>query len=283
LYNPTLYTIPGYDIADLVIASYSDYPGGTQAIITKPSWANACSIILIGAGGSGAGGTQGFNPSPGQSKNAQQGNCGGGGGSGAILCLQKIINPALISLGVGMGGPGTGLDAIGTAGGATSIQIQSGSTIISCNAGGGGYGNIGQQEDNIVVGVGGIRGNPQFSTFGPLGPTIQHIDIYGVTGQNGSSPGPSNASQFTYCNGGSIDSSYYSNVLPIQIISNGGGNQSQSTLGTQYGVDPFPGSTGYGAGGAGGAGGTQGGPGPLGSTGGAGAPGFARIYWLNTA
>jgi hypothetical protein len=268
------------DISNKVIAAHDDYVGGQGGLLFPPLWANACSIILIGGGGSGAGGTQGFNPSPGQQKNAQQGNCGGGGGSGAIVCLQNIPNPQSISLSVGVGGPGTGLDTTGTSGGVTSLQMFSGSTVISCNAGGGGYGNLGQGSDT-QPGNGGIPGNPQFITA-PQNPAIQHIDIPGVAGQNGSSPGPSNASQFTYCNGGSIDSFYYGNVLPIQIISNGGGNQNQSTIGSQYGVNPFPGSTGYGAGGYGGAGGTQGGPGPVGSTGGAGAQGFARIYWLKS-
>lgn len=277
LYNINTPTGPT-DISNTVIAAHEDYVGGYSGLIFSPTWANACSIILIGGGGSGAGGTQGFNPSPGQTKNAQQGNCGGGGGSGAIVYLQKIPIQGGISLIVGSGGPGTGLDQEGTSGGITSANFFSQTQYYTCNAGGGGYGTIGQQSDT-QPGVGGIPGNPQvFPTTG-----IQYISTPGSAGQNGSSPGPSNASQFTYCNGGSINSSYYGNVLPIQIISNGGGNQNQTQIGTQFGANPFPGATGYGAGGYGGAGGTQSGPGPVGSTGGAGAQGFARIYWLNTA
>jgi hypothetical protein len=283
----TLYNIPVTgDIKNSVIATYDDFStiGGPNPA-TRPSWSTSCSVILIGAGGSGASGTQGFNPSPGQSKNAQQGNCGGGGGAGGIVACSGISlnSNSQILITVGAGGAETQFDQPGLSGGVTSFEIsQAGTSQFKVNAEGGFGGNLGQSSDT-QPGVGGDGGFWNTIPISGQVPGVTFTPYVGKNGQNGSSPGPSNASQFTYCNGGNVNVAGYNNIFPVQIISNGGGNQQQQTLGQQYGVNPFPPVQGYGAGGPGGAGGTQGGPGPVGSKGGYGGDGFVRIYWLNTA
>ena len=290
LYNPTLYTIPGsIDVRNYVIAKYNDYTVGShEAINNKPAWSNACSIFIIGAGGSGASGTQGFSPQGGQAKNAQQGNCGGGGGGGGVIICPFInlkspmgTNISSIQIVVGDGGAATpNIDTSGSPGQITQVYMQNSGQQIGFNydftANGGDGGIIGQQTDT-GVGTGGLGGNTQSVFAFGQGSSISYT---GISGQNGSSPGPSNASLFTYCNGGPINDTAYSNYLPIQIISNGGGNQMQTQIGQQ--TTTFANVQGYGAGGAGGAGGNQSGAGPSGSQGGKGAPGFVRIYWLNT-
>lgn len=287
----TKYTIQKTDIKEYVMAKYNDYTNGVITDVTRPSWSTSCSVILIGAGGSGAGGTQGFNPSPGQSKNAQQGNCGGGGGAGGILVCKSIpLNSnSIIKVCAGTGATATGLDQAGSRGQDSYVSLlQGNSPQFTAYAYGGSGGNLGQGDDT-GVGTGGAGGQTLLSLTNSVNFTT--YPYQGNYGQNGSSPGPSNSSQFTFCNGGTISTSGYGNILPIQIISNGGVGQQQGTWLTsyqnypasplgQYGV--FANVQGYGAGGAGGAGGNQGGSGPVGSQGGSGGNGLVRIYWLNT-
>ena len=102
------------------------------------------------------------------------------------------------------------------------------------------------------------------------------MDFSGGSGSHHRSSHRAKISQST-----AISSAFYGNKIPYQIVSNGGSGQQQTTVQGQF--SNFSNSLGYGAGGSGGAAGTSNGPGPNGSQGGAGAPGFIRIYWLNTA
>ena len=78
--NPqaTGYQVNGTDIANSIIAYYSDFVGGSSTYNgsrTIPSWCNQLKVIVIGAGGGGGGGG-------GQNSN-EAGSSGAGGGGGA--------------------------------------------------------------------------------------------------------------------------------------------------------------------------------------------------------
>ena len=302
LANPTKYLIPGSgDIANSVIAYYNDFTQvNTIVSANRPSWATSCSVIIIGGGGSGASGSQGFNPSPGQKKGAQQGNCGGGGGAGGMVTSYGFpIGPASqITVTVGQGGLANAqgiLNLPGNSGNTSSVSISNSSQQLILNALGGGGGYVGSNS-STTPGLGGIGAYYNYQKNSQIQGSVIRGFI-GSDGQDGAPSGPSNSSSFAYCNGGFINSQNVDigNYLPYQIISNGGIGQQQNTLLTQItsptytyqnalGQYPvFAAAQGYGAGGAGGAGGTQGGVGPLDPRGGAGSQGFVRIYWINTA
>jgi hypothetical protein len=291
LANDTKYTfIPVGDIKNSVIASYVNFPSSGVAQI--PSWANSCSVFIIGGGGSGAGGSQGFNPSPGQKKSNQQGRGGGGGGGGGIIVCPKVDisqSTRVLQVTIGSGGAGTTNNQAGQVGGTSSITLQQSTAQqtafpqsitpqFKVSGGGGGGGTVGDQNGG-PPGQGGAGGNFFLTTL-QVG-----NGAYGEIGQAGQNGWGQNG--YSYVNGGSISSLSYSNKIPIQIISNGGSLQIQ----TQQFQQPTAGQVistltvtqGYGAGGPGGAPCDQGNTGPIGTSGGAGAPGFVRIYWLNTA
>lgn len=80
--NPqaTGYQVSGTDIANSIIATYSDFVGGastTNSSPTIPSWCNQLKVIVIGAGGGGGGGS-------GQNSNDDGSSGAGGGGGGQI-------------------------------------------------------------------------------------------------------------------------------------------------------------------------------------------------------
>lgn len=271
LANPTLYTIPGYDIADLVIASYTDCTTVGSVTIIPPAWATACNAFVIGAGGSGAGGCQGFHPQ-GQGKSAQQGKGGGGGGGGGIISTLNYPTTGLtgINVTIGNGGAAVGMDSDGFSGGDSKIAFDSSQYMTAY----GGYPGMIGSGNNGPSGIGGSGGG----SYSTIAVTQGHFGIDGQTGAAGN--------VFNYCNGGPINDQFYGQVLPLQVVSNGGSNQNQIQTGSQ-GIQ-FVSSQGYGSGGAGGASGNQQGgniqtPTQGGSDSGAGASGFARIYWLNTA
>lgn len=272
LYNPTLYNINSQDISNSVIASYTDCNVG-QSVVSRPSWANSCSVFIIGPGGGGAGGSQGFQKQSGQTKDSQNGRGGGGGGGGGIVYLSGIpINSAsAINVNIGAGASSASYDQPGYSGGFTYFNINNGGQqVCAISAFGGGGGTLGSSNGGSP-GVGGAGGTFQIQT--------SLSGATGAIGQNGQQGNPQQI--FNYVNGGAISSAFYGNKIPYQIVSNGGSGQQQTTVQGQF--SNFSNSLGYGAGGSGGAAGTSNGPGPNGSQGGAGAPGFIRIYWLNTA
>ena len=82
--NPqaTGYQVNGTDIANSIIATYSDFVGGASTFNpsptpTIPSWCNQLKVIVIGAGGGGGGGG-------GQNSNEQGSSGAGGGGGGQV-------------------------------------------------------------------------------------------------------------------------------------------------------------------------------------------------------
>lgn len=282
LANPTLYTIPGVgDIEDLVIASYSNFTNignhsGSQVQI--PSWANACSVFIIGGGGSGATGCQGFNPSPGQTKSNQQGRGGGGGGAGGIVSCSSIDisqTTKQLSLFIGAGGQGsTIVNTTGLPGQLSSFSIKQstqGANQFYLDAQCGLGGNLGNQ-DGGAAGLGGAGG---FYSFTGTSPGAINSG-QGKEGQDGWG-----LNNYFYVNGGNISTLLNNTYIPQQIVSNGGSDQNQQQIGTQS--LSFVAGQGYGAGGVGGAPCNQGNTGPIGLQSGAGMPGFVRIYWLNTA
>lgn len=290
LASNTLYSIPGSgDIMNSVIASYTDfiqlgtYSNSQIQLIQNLTWATSCSIFIIGAGGSGAGGSQGFNPSPGQTKNPQQGRGGGGGGGGGIIACSSIDisqSTKQLSLFIGDGGTSTDLDQAGNSGQSSYFSIKQSTESqnqIYLEAGGAMGGTVGSSNDG-PSGSGGSGGNNSYT-----GPGIVLNNIHSGQGKYGQDGAAGNV--FNYCNGGTISTTLNGTYIPQQIISNGGSNQNQTQNGSQ-GIT-FANCQGYGSGGAGGASGYQGGgnvqsPTQGGSAGGAGAPGFIRIYWLNT-
>lgn len=290
----TLYSIQSSgDIMNSVIAYYTNFDSlgphsGNQ--IQIPPWATSCSIFIIGAGGSGAGGSQGFNPSPGQTKNSQQGRGGGGGGAGGIVACSSIDisqSSKQLSLFIGGGGSATNYDQAGYSGQSSHFSIKQGSQGTDqfyLEAQGAMGGTVGSSNGG-PSGLGGVGG---YYSYTGTAPNNIHPG-QGKSGQDGAA-----GNVFNYCNGGNISTILNGTYIPQQIISNGGYYQQQITSNGQGVI--FADSQGYGGGGAGGASGYQGGgniqtpPNPTngqggqgGSNGGAGADGFVRIYWLNTA
>jgi hypothetical protein len=253
------------NISSLEIAYYTDLiaPVNTDIPVTIPIWATKCSFFIIGSGGSGAGGTQGFNPSPGQGKNPQQGSGGGGGGSGAVLYYINV--PIQSSNDIIKGKVGSGanyhiLDQDGTAGGITQLQIQKSLTPYSFVLTGGSGGRLGSSNGG-AGGAGGAGGTiPSFSI-------IPGSNAYAsVQGNVGTSGTPSSV----FLKGlGVLPSNTYNQNGILPLI--------QGTVGDTSGtVVP----SGYGTGSGGGAAGTQSGPSPgQGSSSSPGNPGFIRIYW----
>jgi hypothetical protein len=284
LYSNTSYTIlqSSQDIKNSVISYYSDINTSGEISSLRPSWCNSCSVIVIGGGGSGASGQQGFQKQDGQKKDSQQGRPGGAGGAGGMMSSYNIAlsQGDLIYVSIGSGGIGTTLPVNGNGqngfnGEKTSFEVYPSQPPLSAPrikliANGGLGGKLGSSNAG-ASGVGGLGGNGQIS----IGiPPIETSFYEGVKGQDGN-PYPN---IFLFSNGGNIKSDSYNNILPYQIVSNGGGNQQQQQVGNQ--IANFVESQGYGAGGVGGAAGNSNSPGPNGSQGGPGAQGFVRIYWL---
>lgn len=282
LSNPTLYTIPVVgDIRNGVIAKYSDFAStglhsGSQVQI--PSWANACSVFIIGGGGSGATGCQGFNPSPSQSKSNQQGRGGGGGGAGGIVSCSSIDisqTTRQLSLFIGAGGLGsTIVNTTGQSGILSYFSIKQSTQGLpqfyldaQCGLGG----NLGDSNGG-PAGLGGVGGFYSFTGTSPGA-------INSGQGKNGQDGWGGN--NYYYVNGGNISTIINNTHIPQQIVSNGGSDQNQQQIGAQS--LSFVAGQGYGAGGVGGAPCNQGNAGPIGIQSGDGMPGFVRIYWLNTA
>jgi hypothetical protein len=286
LYNNALYTTSPIlqDIKNSVIARYNDFEqpvSGSNINSFRPSWANSCSVIIIGGGGGGAAGQQGFQKQGNQSKSPQDGKGGGAGGAAGMVSSYDIqlASTDQIIIDVAAGGAagvfaGNNNSTDGLPGGSSVIYFKAGgSTQLSITALGGQNGFTGSSNGQ-APGAGGLGG--WWTVTGPF--PQQTLPYRGKDGQAGGGSGDNRK----FVNGGnvSLDSSA-GNILPYQIISNGGGNQFQGQVGEN--LTTFVAVQGYGAGGTGGAAGNSNGPGPLGSQASPGGNGFVRIYWLNKA
>ena len=145
------YTINGNSITDYATPLSWEWtdPVTTQSkSITPPSWAKYMTVLCIGAGGGGGGGGNGFDPTPLQTKNGQNGCTGGGGAGGEYIVYRglELKSSSIIDITVGAGGQGGGSGGNGTAGGTTSVVFQrtgSASTEVQISAYGGNGGEGG--------------------------------------------------------------------------------------------------------------------------------------------
>lgn len=268
-------TLPGYkyqgntvDNMPSVISTYTSNGSGNA-----PSWANKCSVIMVGGGAGGRSGSQGFQKNMGQAKNSQQGRRGGSGGGGGIIFIKDMPVTGSEAYQVNIGSGGVGGQYQGGASGGTAAQ-QGGDTqliftqqqVVTLNAQGGTPGNGGSTNG----GGHGSNGSPGGSQIQIQGRNVgqqrnantNQIAVDGATNNSGR-------------NAGSRPRLVQANVAPVIVSStqssNGGNNiNSVNAL-----------VSGYGAGGFGGAQGpSDGTPGGV-DDGGTGTGGFVRIFWHN--
>jgi hypothetical protein len=227
-------------LTSVCIPPFIDITGSNQ--VTKPSWANHCSIICVGGGAGGAGGSQGFQRQSGQNKNSQDGAGSGGGGGGGISYLinTNIQGVNSLTVTVGSGGQAGSMDQTGNSGQISKVQWQSS----EINANGGGIGTIGTANGGLG-GSGGVGG-----TGGGTGAGSNFTSVTGTSGQSGGNTGQTSRVQ-----GGTVNNNKYPTYIP---------SLSQ-----------------YGSGGSGGGCGNSNGPNPSGNTPGlSGTGGIIRVYWL---
>ena len=254
------------------------------ATITFPTNV-AVNYLLVGGGGSGAGGLTNVplsNYQPGTSWS------GGGGGGGQVIPSNSAISGNTFNITVGNAGPSTTASALGVSGGNTILTNGSTSAI----ALGGGGGQIAPvSAGGTGGGAGGGSGMYVVSSESYTGASIYTQTIQNAP-TNGGSGQTINLPFQTYNvgggGGGGGNTSYYAgysiaaNSPAITIY--GGTAGSNSTGGLPGGYTPTQTgqnsvSTSYGAGGGGGGIYLNNSSSQTSYGGGAGGPGFAVLYW----
>lgn len=274
--------MPGFKIdgnaVDNVPSNISTYINDGSGIV--PSWANKCSIIMVGGGGGGRSGSQGFQKNMFQSKNSQSGRRGGSGGGGGIVFLKDMVvtGGEAFQVGIGRGGAAgnyQGGASSGNAaqdGGTTQLSFPNGTAVL-LKANGGGAGNGGSTNGGDH-GVSGNRGTAAIN-HGTRAAEIRNGDVRVIAGahrnntnQNGHER---NAGGRPVTNNQDVSPIIFSQTSNFQRA-----NQVEDVV-NQYNSL----SNGYGTGGFGGAQGPSDGK-PSGfDNGGNGRQGFVRIFWHN--
>ena len=247
-YTNLEYTVNGNPITNYVTPTswYWTQPANNKSNpITAPSWANYMTVICIGGGGGGGGGGNGFDPSPTQTKGAQNG-CTGGGGSGAEYKIYrglKLTANSNIQITIGAGGQGGGSGVDGKGGGTTSVVFQrDGVNELTIESLGGNGGQGGGTGGSAAGGAANVykpyyssqwRGNSN-SAFSP-----GNDDRAAYAGEKGNS-------DRTTANGGSIFAgTEYSYVTSITDRGNGGSGGIGGNYNNQGRQDGFDGTGGY--------------------------------------
>lgn len=145
------------DLDDLAAAlgltnsAYNDRVVAGVDVVTAPAWAHAANVIIVGAGGSGQGGSAPVSGFP-------NGYTGGGGGGGGVALAKVPITPgASYTRTVGAGGAQAAAATKGNTGGTSSLTgigqatggQGAGSTAPVLQAGG--YGGVGSAYGSIYL------------------------------------------------------------------------------------------------------------------------------------